>query len=131
MKKMILASLMVFGFSTASLAHEGHDQIPGALKARHGGVVKAGKQFNLEMLTLNDTVEFFPTAHEDESLEFKDVKLTVKAKTPKGKPQELPLQKTANSFKGTLNFQGSYRLDLEVTTEYEGKKDSFKFLAEK
>ena len=132
MKTLIATALLTLGFSSfQAQAHEGHDQIPGAVKALHGGVVKTGKEFNVEMLAVDQNVEFFVLAHEGESIDMKAVKLTATGKSPKGKAQEIKLENTGKSFKGTLDFQGSYRLDVEVKTEYQGKIDLYKFLAEK
>ena len=129
MKAFIFSMALLLSLS--SFAHEGHDQTPGALKAQYGGVVKTGKEFNLEMVVIGGNIEIFARAHEGEPLEFKDLQMTVTATAPKGKPQVVTLQKGEKSFKGTLDFQKAYRLNLEIKTDYQKKQDNYKFLAEK
>jgi hypothetical protein len=128
--KSIIAALMIT-LSLSAFAHEGHDQTPGALKAQHGGVLKTGKDFNMEMVIIGNNIEFFPRAHDGEVFEMKDLQMVVTASAPKGKPQPVTLQKGEKSFKGTVDFQKAYRLNLEAKTEYQKKSDLFKFLAEK
>ncbi|MFV8257831.1 hypothetical protein ACNQKP_08490 [Bdellovibrio bacteriovorus] len=124
---ILLASLSL---SPLALAHEGHD-VPGTLKAQHGGIPKSGKLFNMEMLAIENKVQFFPRAHEGESVDNKKIKITGTAKSPKGKPVALQFAPTANSFDTTVDFQGSHRVNLEIKVDYEGKSDTFKFLVEK
>lgn len=128
MKLFIL--FLASSLATGAFAHEGHDQAPGTIKALHGGVVKTGKEFNLEMVASGTSVELFPQAHADETVDFKSIQVTATAKAPRGKPQKVPLSKGEKSFKATVDFQGAHRLDLDVQSEYEGKKDSFKFMLE-
>lgn len=128
LKTLIL--LTTLSFSPLALSHEGHDA-PGILKAQHGGIPKAGKLFNLEMLAMDNKVQFFPRAHEGETIDQKQIKLSGTAKSPKGKPVNLSFTSTENSFDTTVDFQGSHRLNLEIKVTYEGKSDTFKFLVEK
>lgn len=125
---LVLTTATLFSFQ--GLAHEGHE-VPGAAKSKHGGVVTQGKEFNMEMVVLGEKVEFFPLPHEGESLDFTALNLTLSGMPPKGKMAEMKLEKATKSFKGTLEYQKSYRLNLELKTDYKGKKDLFKFLAEK
>ncbi|ASD63527.1 hypothetical protein [Bdellovibrio bacteriovorus] len=124
---ILLASLTL---SPVAMAHEGHD-VPGTLKAQHGGIPKTGKLFNMEMLAIETKVQFFPRAHEGESLDTKNIKISGTAKSPKGKAAPLQFTANANSFDTTVDFQGSHRVNLEIKVDYEGKSDTFKFLVEK
>lgn len=124
-----LSSVLLFGMN--SLAHEGHDEIPGQIKAMHGGVVKAGKELNMEMLVTGDSVQFFPLAHSGEDLKIADVKLTGTAKTPKGKPQALTFTNDGKSFSTKVDLKGAYRADLNIKAQHSGKTNNFKFLVEK
>ncbi|WP_347356654.1 hypothetical protein [Bdellovibrio sp.] len=132
MKLTSLAAALVLSlFTSLSLAHEGHDQVPGNLKAMHGGIPKAGKLMNMEMLAIENKVQFFPRAHEDETLDVSKVKISGTAKSPKGKSQTLKFTKEENTFNTEVDLQGSHRVNLEIKAEYEGKTDTFKFLVEK
>lgn len=131
--KRTLRSLILLTSLTLSplaLAHEGHD-VPGTLKAQHGGIPKSGKLFNMEMLAIENKVQFFPRAHEGESVDNKKIKLSGTAKSPKGKPVALQFTTGTNSFDTTVDFQGAHRVNLEIKVDYEGKSDTFKFLVEK
>lgn len=132
MKLTSLAAALVLSlFASASLAHEGHDQVPGSLKAMHGGIPKAGKLMNMEMLAIENKVQLFPRAHEGETLDMTKLKISGTAKSPKGKSQSLKLTQVEKAFNTEVDFQGSHRVNLEIKAEYEGKTDTFKFLVEK
>lgn len=124
-----LSSILLFGMN--SVAHEGHDEVPGQIKALHGGVVKAGKELNMEMLASGDSVQFFPLAHSGEDLKVTDVKLTGTAKIPKGKAQDLVFTNDGKSFSTKVDFKGAYRADIDIKAQHFGKTDNFKFLVEK
>lgn len=124
---IFLFSLM-FGFTTQ--AHEGHD-VPGQIKALHGGITKPGKIMHMEMLVTENKVQLFPLAHAGEELKASDVKITGTAKTPKGKPQSLTFTAEGNAFSTQVDLQGSYRANLEIKATYGGKVDNFKFIVEK
>ncbi|AFY01865.1 hypothetical protein [Bdellovibrio bacteriovorus] len=131
--KHILTSLIVLtslSLAPAAFAHEGHDA-PGVIKAQHGGIPKAGKLFNMEMLAIDNKVQFFPRAHEGETVDFKKIKISGTAKSPKGKATPMTFTTTANSFDTTVDFAGAHRVNMEIKVDYEGKSDTFKFLVEK
>ncbi len=128
LKFFIIASIFA---STGVLAHEGHDDIPGQIKALHGGVVKSGKNINMEMLVTNGSVQFYPLAHSGEDLKISEVKLSGSSKTPKGKSETLNFSSDAKSISTKINFKDAYRTDLEIKAQYKGKADNFKFLVEK
>lgn len=128
-KKIILASVMMV---TVNLfAHEGHDQVPGALKANHGGVVKAGHQINLEYVVSENTVKIFPVSHDGIDLLQNEVKISATVKAPKGKAEPAKLEFKDGSYVTTVDFKGAYRIEMVVTAEIKTKKDSFKFQIEK
>ncbi|UXR63344.1 hypothetical protein EZJ49_09680 [Bdellovibrio bacteriovorus] len=129
--KSLIATLALSLLASTSFAHEGHDQVPGSLKAMHGGIPKAGNLMNMEMLAIENKVQFFPRAHADETLDINKVKISGTAKSPKGKSQTLKFTKTDNIFNTEVDFQGSHRVNLEIKAEFEGKTDTFKFLVEK
>ncbi len=124
-----LTGLLFIG--ATSFAHEGHNEVPGQLKALHGGIVKSGKELNMEMLAAGESVQFFPLAHSGEDLKTSELVLTGTAKTPKGKPQKLTFTNDGKSFSTKVDLKGSYRADLEIKAQYAGKTDGFKFLVEK
>ncbi len=131
MKFKILTLITLLAFSSIGHAHEGHDQLPGQLKALHGGLVKTGKEMNLEMVFAQETAKFYPVAHENETIDLSKVKLTGTAKKPKGKETPLSFNSDGKSFTTKVDLKGSYRADLVIQVEYDGKKDTFKFLVEK
>lgn len=113
------------------MAHEGHDQAPGALKASHGGTVLAGKEINLEYMTSANEVKLYPLTHDGKDLSPDKVKVSAVAKAPKGKPEALIVTTAEGAFATKVDFKNAYRVEVTVTTETNGKKDSFKFQVEK
>ena len=125
--------LVVIVFLMGSLhvsAHEGHST-PGALKANHGGVVKAGKEINLEYVVAGNSVKVYPVSHDGKDLGPADVKLTATSKIPKGKTEAAKLVFQEGSFVSPIDFKGAYRVEMNVTADINGKKDTFKFQVEK
>lgn len=131
--KINLLALMTTLTMTApgTFAHEGHDQAPGSIKAMHGGIPKAGKQFNLEMVASGTKVQFFALPHEGETVNAGKIQFSGTAKTPKGKLQPLKFEPEGAGFATIVDFERSHRVNLEIKTSYEGKSETFKFLVEK
>lgn len=129
LKKVILA-VVVMG-SLSLFAHEGHDDAPGALKANHGGTVKAGKELNLEYVVSRTDVKLFPVSHDGKDLSESEVKLTATAKPPKGKAEPAKVEVKDGVYVTHVDFKSAYRIEMDVTAEIHGKKSSFKFQVEK
>ena len=121
---VIMGSLSVF-------AHEGHDDAPGAIKANHGGVVKAGKVINLEYVISGSEVKLFPVNHDGKDLTAAEVKLTVTTKLPKGKTEAIKIDSKDGIFIAKVDFKTAYRIEMSVEADVKGKKSAFKFQVEK
>ncbi len=130
MYKKLLAIALVL-VSVNLFAHEGHDDAPGSLKANHGGVVKAGKDINLEYKVSGDVVELYPVSHEGQDLTAAEIKVTATGKLPKGKAAPLKLEVKNGVYTAQLDFKGAYRIEVLVTADNKGKISTFKFQAEK
>lgn len=130
MLKKIMLSVILVG-SLNLFAHEGHDEAPGALKANHGGTVKAGKEINLEYVVAGNLVKIYPVSHDGKDLLQSDAKLAATVKAPKGKAEPAKLDFKDGSYVTSVDFKGAYRIEVNVTAEVKGKKDSFKFQVEK
>lgn len=128
MKKIITAALLLGALNIS--AHEGHD-MPGVLKANHGGVVKAGKELNLEYVVAGNVVKIYPVSHEGKDLAATDVSLTALVKLPKGKAEPVKLEIKEGTYTAVVDFKSAYRVEMNVSTEVKGKKDAFKFQIEK
>ena len=128
-KKIILATMM--SLSLSAVAHEGHDDAPGAIKANHGGTVKAGKEINLEYVVSGAEVKLYPVSHDGKDLNASDVKLIVTAKAPKGKAEAVKIENNEGAFVGTIDFKGAYRSEVVVDATVANKKSNFKFQVEK
>lgn len=122
---------MVFASTLNLFAHEGHDQTPGSLKANHGGTVKPGKEINLEYVVSGNELKLYPASHEGTDLSANDVKVTATAKLPKGKAEALKIETKNGVLVSSIDFKTAYRIEVVATTDYKGKKDSFKFQVEK
>lgn len=130
MRKLLLSLIAVFLIHPA-FAHEGHDQAPGMLKASHGGTVLSGKEINLEYMVSAGEVKIYPMTHDGKDVPSDKVKVTATAKTPKGKAETLNVIQKDGAFLSQVDFKNAYRVEVSVTTETNGKKDSFKFQVEK
>lgn len=128
-KKMVFTALIISSLNL--LAHEGHDNTPGSLKANHGGTVKPGKEINLEYVVSGNELKLYPASHEGADLASADVKLTATNKLPKGKAESLKIETKNGVFIAPIDFKTAYRIEVVATVEYQGKKNSFKFQVEK
>lgn len=128
-KKMII-SIFLLGTLNA-FSHEGHDSTPGSLKANHGGNVKAGKEINLEFVVSGNELKLYPTSHEGMDLASAEVKLTGTSKLPKGKTENLKIEIKNGAFVAFIDFKTAYRVEVMLTAEFKGKKDTYKFQVEK
>lgn len=128
-KKIILSVVLLS--SLHILAHEGHDNAPGTIKANHGGIVKPGKEINLEYVVENSEVKLFPLSHDGKDLTAGEVQLTVNTKLPKGKLESLKVESKDGVFVAKVNFKTAYRIEMIVDAEVQGKKTTFKFQVEK
>jgi hypothetical protein len=125
---MVAAAILI---GNSAIAHEGHDLAPGALKANHGGVVKAGKEINLEYVVSGTDILMYPLSHDGKDISASTVKLNATAKSPKGKEEPLKLSLKDGAYAGAIDFKGAYRTEVKVGADISGKKDSFKFQVEK
>ncbi len=126
----IILSIVLLG-SLSSFAHEGHDDAPGAIKANHGGTVKAGKEINLEYVVSGTDVKLFPVGHDGKDLTAAEVKLAVTTKLPKGKAEPVKIESKDGAFVVKVDFKTAYRIEMNVEVDAKGKKSSFKFQVEK
>lgn len=129
--KTMAVTALAFSIASFSFAHEGHDDAPGALKANHGGIVKAGKEINLEYVVSGNDVTLYPVSHDGKDLTAQDVKLSGTAKSPKGKAEALKIDSQAGAFKTSVDFKGAYRSEVHLTADVKGKKETFQFQVEK
>lgn len=128
-KKTTVAALLLISMSL--FAHEGHDDAPGALKANHGGVVKAGKDINLEYVVSGELIKLYPVSHEGKDLAANDIKLTATTKLPKGKAEPVKLEIKDGVYLAKADFKGAYRIEFQVMADNGGKQSTFKFQVEK
>ena len=131
MKNAVVIVLATFLGAGTAWAHAGHDEAPGAIKSNHGGVVKAGKEMNLEYVVSGSEIQLYPVGHDGRDLTAAAVKLTATAKAPKGKEEPLKLNVKDGAYAGTVDFKGAYRTEVKVSADVGGKKDSFQFQVEK
>ncbi len=125
---LAIAGLLI---ATNVFAHEGHDLLPGNLKANHGGTVKAGKEINLEYVVAGSEVSLYPISHEGVDLSANDVKITATEKSPKGKKVDSKLEVKNGAYVANVDFKGAYRVEMNVTANNKGKVSTFKFQVEK
>ncbi len=128
MIRMLTATAMVL-LTTMALAHEGHNDAPGAIKTHNGGLPLGGKQLNLEYVISGSEVKIFPLAHEEgKTIDLSKFKITGQGlvKPGKNKPYDLKFEAKDGSFVAPVDFQSGSRVEVKLTTDYNGKKDSYK-----
>lgn len=129
--KKIVFSMMAILFFQPAFAHEDHGAAPGTFKALHGGSVLVGKEINLEYVISGSQVKLYPVTHEGKELSTSQVKVTATAKVPKGKAENLKLETKDGALATEVDFKNSHRAEVNVSTEANGKKDTFKFQVER
>lgn len=127
--KIIL--IMIVISSLYVRAHEGHNIVPGSLKANHGGIVQAGKEINLEYVISGTEVKLYPLSHDGQDLTNTEVKLVAKTKLPKGQLEAIKLDVQGGVSVAKVDFKNAYRVEMNVEAEHQGKKSIFKFQVEK
>lgn len=127
----ILATALVAAPFSNSLAHEGHDNTPGMLKANHGGVVKSGQIINLEYTVNGNVVTLYPATHDGKDLPSNEVTLTATTMLPKSKNEAAKIENKNGVYSATVDFKNAYRIEMNVTAIHQNKKSTFKFQIEK
>ncbi len=124
----ILTGLVAFGV----YAHEGHDKVPGSVRAVKGGVVESGKSIALELSKEADAVKLYPLSHDSKLLSLKDVSVkSAKAKTRKmAKAEDVKLEPAGDAYIVKFDPKGADRFELQVELTYQSKTDAFKFQVE-
>lgn len=128
MKNLLL--LIATLLSLSIWAHEGHNQTPGSVKSKHGGVVSLGKQLNLEVLVNGTNVTLYPLTHESNDLKAADIKIDAIAKPRKGNTYPVIFKAEKLGFSTDVDLKGLNRVELEINIELAGKKDKFKVQVE-
>lgn len=129
MKQLIL--LITMALSVSLGAHEGHDNAPGTLKANHGGLVKPGKEINLEYVVAGTEVKLYPITHEGKDLTPTEIKLSATVQLPKGKSEVIKIESKDGAYVAQVDFKNAYRIEMKVSAVHNGKTDNFKFQIEK
>lgn len=132
MKKslLILGLVSLVSLSFNSFAHEGHDQAPGTIKSLHGGIVKSGKEVNLEVIMSGTEVTLYPISHAGKDLAASSLKIEATAKPKKGKAYPVVFAAEKIGFKATVDLMGANRLPIDVSITSNGKTDKFSIQVE-
>jgi len=134
MKKIVsaLVGLSLSLFAVSTQAHEGHDHVPGSVKAPHGGSVQVGKNLALELLQDGESIKIYPITHEGKLIALKDVTIkSAQAKTRKMKAAEkISLESLNDFYVAKFDPKSEHRFELLIETSYQGKIDSLKFQIE-
>lgn len=126
--RTVSALLVLSLMSPIALAHEGHNHA--GAEAPHGGVLKEGKQLNLELVTQGSDVLLYPLAKDGKAVALKDVQISATAQPPKKTKTKLDLKPMEDHFHGTFDAKGSYRYELQIEAKSSGKTDKFTYQVE-
>jgi hypothetical protein len=122
-------SLSIVG-SDAAQAHEGHGHSGQGAEPVHGGVLKEGKTFDLELLTEGKSFKLFPLKEDGKAYKMDGLKFKAMAHPPKKPAVEIPLRVELDHAAGTFEAKGSHRYELRVEVKTAGKTETFKFQIE-
>lgn len=130
MKKIILVTMLAPLFAASvALAHSGHGQNPGDIRVTHGGSALAGENVHLEYKISGSTLEIYPIPHDDkvkltpESVTFKAMATPKPGNNP---AYELKFERFNEGYKAPIDFKNGSRVEVKVTSTYEGKTETFK-----
>jgi hypothetical protein len=132
---LIAVTPFAFAQHDHSGAHSGHAAVQKTdttTVSPHGGVVKNGKNLNLEIMTMAKAIAIFPLTKDGKELPLKDVVLSGRVKSSKNKSLETPVEFTAmsNHFMANIDRKGSDTLELLVEAKTAGKTEKFVFTIE-
>lgn len=117
-------------YESGTYAHEGHDKMPGAVQAPHGGTVKGTSHLYIELVNEASGIKLYPLTHEMASVTLKDVTIAGTAQAPKKKKEPVKFTNADDHFEAKVDAKGAYRYTLELTTTYKGKKEKVTFQVE-
>ncbi len=130
MKKLLFVLSLIF-LLPMSYSHEGHKLAPGSFKVIHGGEIKVGKELNLEVIIKKNEVTIYCVSHDSKDIPKDKVKLSAIAKPKKKKSYPVDFKDLAPiGYIANVDLSGENRLPIEVTVEYQGKKDVYKIQVE-
>lgn len=132
MKQTMLAFIAAasLGAFQVGLAHEGHDQTPGAVQAPHGGTIQGTGQLYLELVNEASGIKLYPLTHEMAAVAPREVTVAATAQPPKKKKAPVKFIVVDDHFEGKVDARGAHRYALEVTATYKGRKERVTFQVE-
>lgn len=116
---VVLAGLML---THPSFAHEGHDTVPGAIQAPHGGTMKGAKEYYIELVNDTSGIKLYPFTHDLKPVPTGDVTITATAQAPKKKKEKVNLTAIEDHFEAKVDAKGAYRYTLELEVAPKGAK---------
>ncbi len=125
MKSIFLILMVTLGY-----AHEGHDKMPGAVQAPHGGTVKGTSQLYIELVNEASGIKLYPLTHEMAPVAPKEVTIVATVQAPKKKKEAVKFTVADDHYEAKVDAKGAYRYTLELTTTYKGKKEKVVFQVE-
>jgi len=129
--KLILTSILTLLFAVSTMAHEGHDKMPGTLIAPHGGQIKGTSQLYLELISEKSLVKLFAFDHDLKKINVKDLKVEARVSFPKKKTSEnLILKFTDEAIESLIDAKGAHRFTLHLKIIYKGQTESLSFNVE-
>ena len=131
MKALIIGILVNLVSASLAFAHEGHDHAPGVVQAPHGGTVKQGKEFSVELVTSENDVTIYPLTRELTAIPVTDVKLKAMYQLPKKKMEAVTFSNHDDHFMATIDAKGAYKYSLNLSLTYQGKTQKVVFQVEK
>jgi hypothetical protein len=127
--KILMLTLMLLALP--SLAHEGHDKVPGAKLTPRGGQLMDLKHMHLELVVSKEGLKLYPSDHDYKPVSPKDVVVLGNVTFPRGKGSEaVKFEAQGDAFVAKVDAKGAHRYTLDVTAKYKDQEDKAQFTVE-
>lgn len=125
---MVVGSTLFIG--TLGFAHAGHDKLPGAVDAPHGGTIKKTSELYMELVNDASGIKIYPLTHELTPVSLSELKITGTAQAPKKKKEPVKLSEADDHFEAKVDVKGAYRYTLDLSMTFKGKTEKVSFQIE-
>lgn len=126
-----LLIITFLGMTSSTLAHEGHDKVPGAVLTPNGGQLADLKHMHLELVATSQKIQIYASDHDSKPISPKEVKLSAEMIFPRGRGSApVALVAKDKHFEAAVDAKGHHRYTLKVTAEYKNQKDVGQFTVE-
>lgn len=130
----IVSLLTIILMAAVSMAHEGHNNVPGKTSAladkAPAGVVQSTSQLFLKLVTKSDGIAIYPFDHDEKPIPAKDVSIVGSMTLPKKGKSDLKFTVEGDAVVAKVSAKGAHRYTIDLSVVYAGKQEKAKFNVE-